>query len=253
MPTLSRVRVLAKRAVCGTNLNAAAKGLNLYATEHKGRFPTCGYGATTSRFDVMGKDVTSSSLNPPDSNSRNLFLAVRLQSLEPDALICPATDDEPAYRSKGSDTYYDFKTGTGSSFKSRCSYSYHLQFSNRSGGGRGYPLTKMSHGSMALLADKNPFVTYKGGSNYEAKVEIPGGDSPGTKDGNSKNHGMDGDRDGVGQNVAYLDAHVVWTTVPTAGLDGDNIYTVWDGNDKSGGTLSSGSMPKGKTDSILVP
>jgi prepilin-type N-terminal cleavage/methylation domain-containing protein len=259
MPTLGRVRALARRTVCGTNLDSATNGLFMYAAENGGKFPTCGYGPDTSAFDVMGRDKFD---NPDsaDSNSRNLFLAVRLQFVRPRALICPATRDEPALLqsrdpvTKALQVHYDFNTDTGSDFKSKCSYSYHLQFRSRDGA-KGYPLTMAtSDQGMALLADKNPFVKYPGSEDWKADVGFGGADPAKT---NSKNHPKLGEDDVRGQNVAYLNASVRWEISPTVGPYGDNIYTVWkkDGDefDKSGGALRPSSMPKGKTDCILVP
>jgi hypothetical protein len=78
-----------------------------------------------------------------------------------------------------------------------------------------------------------------------------GSDDPKTT--NSRNHPrLSGDNIG-GQNVAFLNGSVRWVTSPTVGPGGDNIYTVWSDDDKSGGTLAEDSMPKDKTDGILVP
>ncbi|KKL08452.1 hypothetical protein LCGC14_2575730, partial [marine sediment metagenome] len=148
MPTLGRALVLARRAICGTNLASAVKGMALYGTENNAKFPNRGYRDTT-RFDVIGADLK----NDPDSansNSRNLFLAVRLGFINPDLLNCPATEDEPVdLTNSDGDIYYDFNCGTGSSYKSKLSYSYHLQFLSHEGGPRGYPLLQKSSADMA--------------------------------------------------------------------------------------------------------
>lgn len=256
LPALGRVRFLTRRAVCAANLNGAVKGLNLYTGEYEGKFPTCGYGPRTTRFDVIGayKDRW---LETADSNSRNLFLAVRPSEtgqreafISPDSLLCPATDAVPADVASPGDNapYYDFNVGTKENYKSKLSYSYHLQFSKRNNGPRGYPLVQASHSDMAVLADKNPNVLYPGetvnGGVKASKIEIA--EKP-----NSPNHEHEG------QNVAYKDGRVEWQTVPTAGVENDNIYTVWSGSgddqDKVGGTIDAASMPAGRTDSFLVP
>ena len=256
LPTLGRARFLARRAVCAANLNSAAKGLNLYTGEFEGKFPTCGYGPHTSRFDVIGASIDRW-LDSADSNSRNLFLAVRQPTagqgeafISPDMLVCPSTDAVPAdVASRGDNKpYYDFNVGTKDNYKSKLSYSYHLQFRKRINGPKGYPLVQSSPSDMALLADKNPNVVYPGetvnGGVKAKKIDIA--ENP-----NSPNHEHEG------QNVAYKDGRVEWQTVPTAGVENDNIYTVWSGSsddwDKVGGAIDAASMPRGRTDSFLVP
>ena len=241
MPTLGRAKELAKRGACAGNLNAVVKGLETYAAGWGGKFPTCEFDSP-SRFDVVGDALTSRKFgsNEASSNSRNLYLAIRTGDVDPEALVCPAVATDKA-ASRGAGKYWDFNCGNGNDYVNRCSYSYHVQFRS------GHPLTMASNSAMAVLADKSPFVKYPGssvGSGCQGNIGIGGGEAAST---NSPNHG------GEGQNVAYPDGHVSYEENPCVGVDGDNIYTVWDGENHTGGTISSGSVPQGLTDSFLGP
>jgi hypothetical protein len=100
-----------------------------------------------------------------------------------------------------------------------------------------------------VLADRTPCVPHRGDAygdgSHAAGAAIPPG-RPASRV-NSFNHG------GRGQNVGFVGGQVSWATVPTVGPEGDNIYTVWLGEDRRGGVISLHSMPKGPTDSFLVP
>jgi len=231
VPSLTRAKFQAQVATCKANLNGAVKGLLLYAPDYNGRLPTRGFNG--SRFDEIGANVSSEVANA-SSNSRNLFIAVRENILQPKIFNCPATDD--AEGSTGN--VFDFDCDTGSNYKNKLSYSFHLQFKTR-GGDKGYPLAMADNSQMAVLADKSPCVTYPG-NNYLSKTIANTTD-------NSPNHEREG------QNVGYLEGHVSWTEAPQVGVEGDNIYTVWAGDDKGNGAIAAGSMPQGLTDSFLVP
>ena len=248
LPTFSHCRARTRRAMCSRNLHLALTGLSAYAEAHRGAFPTCGYGPGTKRFDVIGWRLTQPR-TLAHSNSRNLFLAVRLGFVNPAALVCPDTQDAPAWPGPLGKRHYDFNVGNGDLYTNRLSYSYHLQFRHRSVMQRGYPLTTASEPGMAVLADRNPCLRYSGrpwGAGTAAdSVGIPPGLVAAAA--NSRNHA------GRGQNVAFIDGRVQWAAAPTVGLGGDNIYTAWSGSDHADGTITHLSMPRGPTDSFLVP
>ncbi len=80
---------------------------------------------------------------------------------------------------------------------------------------------------------------------------------------NSPNHGGRGE--GEGQNVLYPDAHTEWQDTPSAGVDGDNIYTVGhtlyaegagappSGNLLPGGVTAAADRKRAKVDSVIYP
>jgi prepilin-type processing-associated H-X9-DG protein len=84
---------------------------------------------------------------------------------------------------------------------------------------------------LAIMADRNFGMdddvclgdeSYKFTSNVVWEIPHTGAnatDSP--FDSNSANHGYEG------QNVLFVDGHVIWANTPTCGLNADNIY-YWD-------------------------
>ncbi len=247
LPTIAQCRARSLRTGCAMNLGLSLDGLRLYAEGYGGAFPTCGYGPGTERYDIIGYRCDRP-LRVAHSNSRNLFLAVRLGFLEPGMLLCPETDDRPAPLGPPDRPYHDFHVGNGPHYRNRFSYSYHLQFGDR-GSTRGHPLTAQSSPSMAILADRTPCVRYAGLPRGEGTRSIDFGPPAWAplRRANSPNHLA------AGQNVAFIDGRVAWAAAPTAGPDGDNIYTVWAGGDRAGGAIDPGSMPRGPTDCFLVP
>ena len=247
LPTLTKARRLARRTNCQSNLHNALVGLQSYATAYSGKFPS--RSCKADRFDTIGLNVTTD-YTPADksnSNSRNLFIAVEKgqEYIDPKALACPNTNDEPANLRLGAAMCYDFDVGTGRA-PNKLGYSYHLQFKDRlnSSGGidKGYVLSRSSDPNMALLADRSPCVAY-GGTGFDATAFTASAN-------NSPNHSGDG------QNIGFVDGHVIWATTPNVGINDDNIYTVWaSGNTAPGqvGVIAADSMPANANDSFLVP
>ncbi len=247
LPTLVQAMWHARRSACTGNLKGAVNGLTQYASQYTGVLPSRGFGPSTNGFDVIGWDLTLEK-DVADSNSRNLFLAVRMRDVPPGILNCPNTKAAPADTSGPGGQHYDFNVGNGMNYEDKLSYSYHLQFIDRSATAKGYPLSLGSVTQMAVLADRNPFLEYPGaaaGSGCRANFVPPPAGVPRSRT-NSPNHG------GKGQNVAFLDGHVTWYDAPTAGPQKDNIYTAWF-NGREDGDLVPLSLPAGELDCLLVP
>jgi type II secretory pathway pseudopilin PulG len=245
VPTLSRARWTTRKAVCAANMHTAARGLSLYAADNRGKYPNGGFNKTTG-FDVIGDNI-STYLAPDstsaNSNTRNLYLAVRSSSIQTAALICPNTKDIPADNNQN---LYDFNFASGANYRNKLSFSFHLQFPYRATTA-GHPLSMTTDPTVAVLADRNPNLVYSGAAQGTGVKADSIGPASRT---NSKNH------DGEGQNAAYADGHIEWLETPDK--KGDNIYTAWGmgdpaNPDKGGGTLAANSMPQDDTDSFLVP
>ena len=75
----------------------------------------------------------------------------------------------------------------------------------------------------------------------------PDGDREAIKAGNAVAHNEDG------QNVLFLDSHTSFEKRSFCGVNDDNIYTYWDGEDiRRGKTPQLGSQPADRLDSLLV-
>jgi type II secretory pathway pseudopilin PulG len=267
VPTFSSVMRKGKDTLCLANLSGAGKGMSAYATEFNSYYPNRGFGPGTTRFDYMGASITTEVNDPPNagqaanaainSNSRNLYVAVRTGRVEARMFNCPLTTDKVAPATIGGGLCYDFSS-SGNGFQRTLSYSYQLQFLTRKDvngnvTGVGHPLRKTALTGMAILADRNPMFNYgdavSGGYKASSVLAVPVSPTPFPV---SPNH------DNRGQNVVYVDGHGGLQTAVTAGVDGDNIYSAWNMTnpakpDKATGTLNVDSMPQDDNDNLLVP
>jgi len=235
LPSLSRAREQARRAVCASNVRNIAQAIHVYAGDADGQLPHPGNtdGQVWSRVGYQRSSATSTG----GSNTRGLWLLVREGLATPEVFLCPSTRLKPAEPGAG---FYDFEN------HNTVSYSYQNQFGSTSAGDMA---TKTSHSpSLVILADANPIlrspsVTWSASGGGDA----PDGQDNAQKDDNSYNH------DQRGQNVALLDSHVEWTTTPRCGVNEDNIWTRADGSDPGADLSGFSALRATRTDSFLVP
>lgn len=95
MPAINRVRELAKRTICKTNLSGLGKGFVMYASENDDAFP---YNAGTS-----GQALEPTALN-------NLALLVARSSQQPKMFVCPSVKGD---ENKGKPLYVSLDTTYG--------------------------------------------------------------------------------------------------------------------------------------------
>ncbi len=135
---------------------------------------------------------------------------------------------------------YDFADNT------YLSYSYQLMFTKRGTTAAtlvpAFPVNhSFSSSGMAILADRNPLITFGPNSDGGGVMGTVFSANVGLK---SPNH------DGDGQSVAFADGHAVFSGSSSVGVGGDNIYTAWipkaGGGWDVAGALSSSSLPKGE-------
>ena len=127
-----------------------------------------------------------------------------------------------------------------------CSYAYHIPHGQ-------YALTVSSPPWQALAADRNPWIDEPRQKAAQFSLFRPDitpfdGTAEDARHGNSRSHRGDG------QNVLFLDSHVGFEKWTFCGVEDDNIYTVWDGDDKARGVPPKpyGSQPVDRRDSLLV-
>lgn len=279
LPSLSRARELAKRAVCAANLRGIGQGCHIYSNENEEWFPHSLYKENDTALEngtavswsgklAIGMTVRTSTDTWTNVHaSRSLFLLVIGGNSSPKQFTCPSSGDtEDNLRNKagtGNDTAaqpgvnrFDYKAYTN------LSYGYQMPF-----GAKGKPRNGMDP-RMALSADRGPF--------FEAGTTNGNGETPDQRRAsatppqfgpdaetllkipveqwrpyNSRNH------NGEGENILYADSHVEFLKKPLSGVNYDNIYT-----EMGGYTLFQsmrGLVPRDKfgplvqTDNIIIP
>jgi prepilin-type N-terminal cleavage/methylation domain-containing protein len=259
MPALARVRQIAFRMVCGTNLSGIGKAMLIYANDYEDELPRSGgrssvWAASIPDWQALNR-FGAYNVNPDGSGgtaniSSCFYLLVKYAEVTPKSFICKG--DSGASEFKPSEhgivdrdliELWDFGTYVDATDNpsSHCSYSYHVPFGL-------YALTTSSEPGMAVAADRNPWMEAPGAS---AKTDInlfnPDGGKEAVQIGNAVTHQEDA------QNVLFLDIHVGQEKRSFCGINDDNIYTLWDGGDiRRGGIPTIGSEPGGRLDSLLV-
>ncbi len=254
MPALARVRQIAFRMVCGTNLSGIGKAMLIYSNDYDDEMPRAGGRNSTwsgqvtdwlalNRFNAYGLAADGSGGQATISSC--FYLLVKYAEVTPKSFICKGdsgtTEFKPADQGAGDRELIDL-WDFGTDPREHCSYSYHMPFGL-------YALTTASEPGLAVAADRNPYIA---SPSAEAK-EFPGlfnpdGGTEAIKAGNATQHQEDG------QNVLFLDNHVGFEKRPFCGVNDDNIWTFWDGGDvRIGGMpVVFGSEPQDRTDTLLV-
>ncbi|HUW19037.1 MAG TPA: type II secretion system protein [Sedimentisphaerales bacterium] len=245
MPALARVRELAQRVVCGTNLAGITKAMVVYANDDQsGRFPRAGprecVWGKTAFWDKVA--ITDAFGTPPTATvAASLYLLVKRDYTTPKQFLCKSDTDASEFRLNVAldDTstiqpsgdfinYWDFGASPGE----HISYAFHMPYTSGSPGFMSFPLKAASDPGLAALADKNPL-----GSNPTPEP-VPGGWPVATVLANSAPHQEEG------QNISFVDTHVSFEKTRRCGYNNDDIYT-----HKAG---SLGNMPLDRLDSYLV-
>jgi prepilin-type N-terminal cleavage/methylation domain-containing protein len=249
MPALARVRQIAFRMVCGTNLSGIGKAMLIYANDYDDELPRSGnrnsiWGGPINwmaldRFTAYGDRATISS---------SFYLLVKYAEVTPKSFLCKGDSGTNEFKASNYPAAANFELidlwDFGDNPTEHCSYSYHMPFGL-------YALTTSSEPGMAVAADRNPWITSpvaEGKPQELLQSYNPDGDRTAVNIGNAIAHQEDG------QNVLFMDSHVSFMKEPFCGINDDNIYTSWDGiNVKRGLMLGPGvAEPADRLDSLLV-
>ncbi len=253
MPALARVRQIAFRMVCGTNLSGIGKAMLIYANDYDDELPRSGGRNGTwntvipawdaaNRFTAYG--LANDGSGGKGSISSCFYLLVKYAEVTPKSFICKGdagtTEFKPSdYNAGGKELIdlWDF----GPEPRKHCSYSYHQPFGL-------YALATAGEPGLAIAADRNPWIESPAGNAKQFPgLYSPTGGREAVKAGNATQHQEDG------QNVLFLDNHVNFEKSAFCGINDDNIYTFWNGGDiRVGGPPALVSEPKDRTDSLLV-
>ncbi|MEN6574770.1 MAG: DUF4190 domain-containing protein, partial [Phycisphaerales bacterium] len=253
------------RMTCGTHLAGIGKAMLIYANDYEDEFPRA--GGPSSQWTGRIADWTASNrqsaygLSPDRSGgqvsiSASLYLLVKYAEVKPKSFLC--RDSKRNTPEKGvtefkADTYrvqnraadlidfWDF----GPNPPKHCSYSYHMLYGP-------HGLTVSSPPGFAIAGDRNPWMDSPSAKTRDFSRFLPdiapyNGTTQQGLAGNTFRH------QGQGQNILFLDTHVEFEKRPFCGVDDDNIYTSWNGDDKARGVPPKlGSVPAGRLDSLLV-
>jgi prepilin-type N-terminal cleavage/methylation domain-containing protein len=269
MPALAKVRQIAFRMVCGTNLSGIGKAMMLYANDYDDELPRAGgrtseWGTKIDNWKAMNRYEAYQMSRDGGSGFATItscfYLLVKYTEVTPKSFICKSDGgvsefvpvDDPDI---GSDTdmeideFWDFGSFQNEEDNpgNHCSYAYHMPFSNQ------YALTTSSEPGLAVAADRNPWIPSPSGDYNDEGfpgMYVYDGTKEEVEYGNSKSH------QGDSQNVLFLDIHVGQEKSPACGINDDNIYTYWNSTVGTDGALGSepvaGSEPSGREDSYLV-
>jgi prepilin-type N-terminal cleavage/methylation domain-containing protein len=244
MPALARVRQLAFRMTCGTNLSGIGKAMLLYANDNEDELPKAGGRTNTWISGLQAgwmaplRNVAYGITNNVGKTTvtSNFYLLVKYAEVTPKQFVCKGESDTREFTlaevsvtgtTTGQLTLtdaWDFGPGTsGTETHTFCSYSYHHPFAN-------YALTTTHEPTMAVAADRNPWMTVatqRGDAMTfadflpdEDKIVGTKGSSDQARKGNTDAHQLEG------QNVLFLDSHVSLEKRAYCGTEMDNIYTV---------------------------
>jgi len=234
MPALSKVKKIAQRVVCGTNLKGLGTAQTVYANDYEDRyvqqFYTSAVIAPQTGEWLNPARIHTGTLNL--SVGASLYLLVREADVSPKSFVCPSSA-ETVYDGANSANLditelWDFgHPGMGAGPVLSQSYAYHNPYNRFSAdGSRG--------AAFAIMADKNPYhdqkLTYRQGAatpqNLLDTSDWIQNDWSGTSvqkhvimATNSQPHGRDG------QNVVFGDGHSAFEKRPDVGIQHDNIYT----------------------------
>jgi prepilin-type N-terminal cleavage/methylation domain-containing protein len=259
MPALSRVRQIAFRMVCGTNLSGIGKAMLIYSNDYDDEFPRAGgrnsqwaqmipNWMADNRYAAYGLSADGSGGSATITSS--FYLLVKYAEVTSKSFICKGDSGTTEFKASQYNAgnlenidFWDF--GPGDAPREHCSYSYHMPYGL-------YALTSSSEPGMAVAADRNPWIASPGAEGKDAAIlssYVPTGGKEIINQGNAITHQEDG------QNVLFMDNHVSFMKEPFCGVNDDNIYTFWSpGLDIRIGSypLPNASEPQDRLDSYLV-
>jgi hypothetical protein len=266
MPMLARARSTTTRDRCASNLSGIGKAMLIYSNDYENQLPRAGgresgWGkvnwAAATRYRAYGLGPNGAGGNATISSC--FYLLVKYAEAHPKLFVC---EDDPCVSifelDKEADKdavaklfeAWDF----GSAPQTHCSYAYQSPW-------EGYPLTAARNPQFAIAADRNPYIPSPGMKTAKTFIDPndpaivfagKAGSVASQMYGNSTVHGGDG------QNVLFLDDHVVFATRPYYGLDDDDVYTVSTLTDKGDSlgvipkTTAAEAAAKNRRDSVLV-
>jgi len=267
MPALARVRQLAFRMTCGTNLSGIGKAMLIYANDYEDELPRAGGRGSTwgavpqwanpDRRQAFGLAADNSGGRA--SISSCFYLLIKYAEVTPKSFVCKSDAGTTEFKLNEMNVgnlelidVWDFgpATGTPPEYTKHCSYTYHMPFGL-------YALTTSSEPGFAVAADRNPWINSPAATAQNFAAFVPdltgmGGNSDQARKGNAIAHQSDG------QNVLFLDAHVEFAKRAFCSVEDDNIYTIATANMTTGDPkglvtgLTAQFNPTNRKDAVLI-
>ncbi|MHC4516982.1 MAG: type II secretion system protein [Planctomycetota bacterium] len=268
MPALARVRQLAFRLTCGTNLSGIGKAMLIYAHDYEDELPRAGgrnseWGMLQdrwhagNRYDAYGV-TPGSNEGGTASISSCFYLLVKYAEVTPKSFVCKGdtgTSEFTLAEENNASLPPNFELIDAWDFGltpwDNCSYSYHIPFGQ-------YALTTSSEPGLAVAADRNPWIASPAAdvdparwNVFKPDISPHAGSTEQALKGNAISH------QGDGQNVLFLDNHVNFEKRAYRSLEDDNFYTqstVANKGDAWGARITPGPGvgPANRKDSLLA-
>jgi prepilin-type N-terminal cleavage/methylation domain-containing protein/prepilin-type processing-associated H-X9-DG protein len=281
LPALSKVKKIAMRVVCGTNLKGLGTANTVYAQDYDDEYAVQGQGGAhtwsnqTESWSIPSKNWQSAG---NISVGASLYLLVREADVSPKSFVCPSGTQNEWDSITGTIAnppdiveVWDFgNPGFNNQGPTNCvSYAYHMPYVGGAGAGSGsksrYAADGTRAASFAVMADKSPYFDQTltwGGATAENYIDRSRGlnwrdtaQNWEIEAANSQPH------DREGQNVLFADGHTTYEDRADVGTRNDEIYTIWTNggateNDRREGQppvdRATQCTPQGSEDSMLV-
>lgn len=261
MPALSKVKKIAQRVVCGTNLKGLGTAQTVYAHDYNDQYTVQGRGLAHTWGDRTA-GWQNATVNPTNTVGTmtvgaSLYLLVREADVSPKSFVCPASNQvEFSGRNQnnldivelfdfGSNNYLHGGTQPAEGPVTAVSYAYQMpyaagQTSMTSTGSKGrFSADGSRSASFAVMADRNPYFderltnsTATTIDNWLDMVQLIA--TPAAGDWNAlekwqinRANSQPHDRDG--QNILFADGHSSNENRGDIGVKNDYIYTRWNG------------------------
>jgi prepilin-type N-terminal cleavage/methylation domain-containing protein len=227
LPSLNRARELAKRAMCGANLNGIGKGITMYGTEYNshpwavkpatlGTITFSKAGTMTSGgYDGIFKNdsgVEANTMNLVNDLHvlENLCILIDRGTLSWNAFRCPSVSGEIMPRGGNTNNKkYGFKSIDDQYF---IDYGMHWGYPTTGATPNKAPMEPNMPGDFAIMADEH------GTSRSDFVKAQTGAAAVGTNNGEKYAHKDEG------VNVLMANGNVKWSPTLRAGWSNNNIY-----------------------------
>jgi len=252
MPALTRVRQIAYRMMCASNLAGIGKAMLLYAGDNQEDFPRSGgsKGTWASSGQLVGQFepfLSTEALaygeaadTAPVTIGSSFYLLVKYAEVTPKQFVCKGDAGAEVFSLDKWQTNITNAGGTclsitdawdfGTQPGKYCSYAYQIPFNGSDFPTEvrdvAKPIRTTSKAGTPVAADRSPYFDRNNETHVkDATLTAPTCIAGDVKDPsgvlNSACHQLEG------QNILYVDGSSRFEKMPNVGVDNDNIYIAW--------------------------